>query len=364
MNDTHTSWMRQAIELALCEKGRTHPNPCVGALLVRNNRCIGRGFHRQAGKAHAEIEAIADAKKRGWKNLRGTTLYVTLEPCSSHGRTPPCVEAILREGVRRIVFGSIDPDPRHAGRGIRLLQSAGVEVIHGVCEEECRLMNLDFEHRCARVTPWIILKLALTLDGFLDQPPERGRWITGVEARRHAHQLRASCDAILVGAETVRRDNPRLTVRGVQGASQPLRIVLGRKENLPPNCNLLTDAHAQKTWIVAPDHLSELSSPLMSRGVHRLLVEGGAKVARSFLKAGLVHEVYLYYAQMSTPRFHYGTLKRMEGLPLDRFCATRAGKRSGQIYCFMAIWMIRTCPNAGSSIHGCRIGFLRARRPI
>ena len=201
-------WMRMAIELAKRAGEGTRPNPKVGAVVVKDGKVVGEGFHRKAGMPHAEIEAL----QRAGTKARGADLYVTLEPCSSHGRTPPCTGAIRRAGIRRVIYGSSDVDPRNALRAERILKSAGIRVALGVLKEECDHLNEDYRHWTLRKEPWVILKLAMMLDGALVVPGRR--WITGLKAREEVQRIRAGCDAILVGAETVRRDNPRLTLRG------------------------------------------------------------------------------------------------------------------------------------------------------
>ena len=200
-------WMRMAVELAKRAGDETRPNPRVGAILVKGGKLVGAGFHRKAGEPHAEVIAIHQAGNQA----KGADLYVTLEPCSSHGRTPPCTGAIRRAGIRRVIYGSSDVDPRNARRAERILKSTGVRVTRGVLKEECDRLNEDYLHWTLRKQPWVILKLAMTLDGALAVPGRR--WITGVKAREEVQRIRAGCDAILVGAETVRRDNPRLTLR-------------------------------------------------------------------------------------------------------------------------------------------------------
>jgi diaminohydroxyphosphoribosylaminopyrimidine deaminase/5-amino-6-(5-phosphoribosylamino)uracil reductase len=213
MNDEKL--MRAALREAERGLGLTSPNPTVGAVIVRSGRIIARGWHHQAGQPHAEIEALSAL--RNPRQAKGATLYVTLEPCSTHGRTPPCVEAILRAGLARVVVGATDPNPRHAGRGIELLRAAGVETVTGVLEAECVALNEGFNKWIVTGMPWVIAKAGLSLDGRLTRPPGEGQWLTSPESRADAMRLRARVDAILIGANTLRADNPRLTLRALDG---------------------------------------------------------------------------------------------------------------------------------------------------
>ncbi len=228
-----------ALALAEARKGlgRTSPNPAVGAVIVRAGRVLARGHHRGAGLPHAEIEAIRAVAGRA--GCRGATLYVTLEPCSTHGRTPPCTDAIIAAGFARVVFGATDPNPRHAGRAEKILRAAGIVVTRGVLAKECAALNRAFNHWVTTRRPWVIAKCAMSLDGRLTRRRGESSWLTGPAARRHAQQLRARVDAILVGAATIRADNPRLTVRGPaarDGARQPWRVVLTRSGRSARRC--------------------------------------------------------------------------------------------------------------------------------
>src|SRR6202789_3258903 len=222
-------FLRRALQLARLGSGLTFPNPRVGAVLVRGGKIIGEGFHLRAGTPHAEVHAVADAKKRGHR-VEGATLYVTLEPCSTHGRTPPCTGLILREKIARVVFAATDPNPAHAGAASRLLKKAGVDVSHGLLAKEAAELNRDFSWYITKKRPWVVAKIALSLDGRITTPPGDDRWLTSPAARQVAHELRWESDAILVGAETARQDNPKLTVRlpGRRGKIQPWRIVAAR----------------------------------------------------------------------------------------------------------------------------------------
>ena len=228
---TDDFFLRRALQLARRGLGRTSPNPCVGAVLVRGGKVIGEGWHRRAGLPHAEVEALRDAARRGERG-RGATLYVTLEPCCTHGRTPPCTQAILEAGLRRVVVGAVDPNPHHAGRGLTLLREAGLDVVEGVCQAEAEALNPGFNHWIVHRRPLVTLKAAMTLDGKIATTRGDSRWITGEASRRVVMRLRQEHDAILVGIGTVLADDPALTARGPAGqplSQQPLPVVLGRR---------------------------------------------------------------------------------------------------------------------------------------
>lgn len=291
--------MSRAIRLAKRAGEGARPNPRVGAVLVKGGRVLAEGFHRRAGEAHAEAEALQKAGKRA----KGAELYVTLEPCSSLGRTPPCTQAIIKAGVKRVIYGSGDVDPRNKGKADRIFQREGIHVTRGVLEKECDQINLDYRHWTTRKEPWVILKLAMTLDGYLALPGKR--WITGSKARAEVQRIRAGCDAILVGAGTIRQDNPRLTVRKTFRHSaecrkvvgvQPWRVVVTRSGKLPKGANLFRDRHKERTLVYRKKTWAEVLRDLHRKGVSRLLVEGGAEVGEGLVKAGKVNEVVIYLA--------------------------------------------------------------------
>ena len=287
----------RTLELARLGAGLTLPNPRGGAVLVQRGRVIGEGWHRRAGGPHAEVEAVAAAKKRGHV-VAGATLYVTLEPCSTQGRTPPCTGLIVREKIARVVFAATDPNPAHAGAATRLLRSAGVEVSSGLLAGEAAALNRDFNWWIVRGRPWVVAKIALSLDGRIVVPPGDGRWLTSPAARLAAHELRWESDAILVGAETARQDNPRLTVRlpGRRGKVQPWRVVVTRSGRLPKNLHLFTDRHRDRTLVFQARPLTEIIPALGARGVSHLLIEGGGKILTEAFRAGLVNEVAFFIA--------------------------------------------------------------------
>jgi diaminohydroxyphosphoribosylaminopyrimidine deaminase/5-amino-6-(5-phosphoribosylamino)uracil reductase len=270
--------MDRALELAERGRGTTSPNPVVGAVIVRGDRVLGEGWHERPGEAHAEVRALEAAGE----DARGATMYVTLEPCSHHGRTPPCADAIVAAGVERVVVGTGDPNPEVDGAGIARLRAAGIEV---EVEDSfaARAANAGYLSIHRRGRPWVILKLATTLDGGLAVP--RRRWVTGEESRRRVHELRARVDAVAVGMGTVRADAPRLDARGVDAPRQPRRLAFG-KGPLPAGSEL-----ELRSGALEPE-LRELAV----EGVQTLLVEGGAQLAASFLDGDLVDELRWFMA--------------------------------------------------------------------
>ena len=286
MNDEF--YMRHAAELARRALGETTPNPIVGAVIVRNGEIIGEGWHHKAGCPHAEIEAIRSANGA---NLEGSTIYVTLEPCSSWGRTPPCTDAVLREKFARVVIGCPDPNPKHAGRAVELLRSHGVEVTACVLEEECRKLNEAFFKWVTTGKPFVLLKLAMTLDGRIATQAGNSQWITGPDARRRVQQLRRWADAVMVGAGTFLADSPKLTVRDDAGNTlkTPARFVLSsRKLDLPAGWEqaVLKNAAEWETFLTG----------LGKRPFVSLLLEGGGELAASALNAGIVDKIEFHYA--------------------------------------------------------------------
>jgi len=297
VNSVDQRYLRRALELARRGAGLTLPNPRVGAVLVRGGRVIGEGWHRRAGGPHAEVNAVADARKRGHR-VEGATLYVTLEPCSTHGRTPPCTDLILREKIGRVVFAATDPNPAHAGAAMRLLRAAGVEVCSGLLAEEAEALNRDFNWWIVHRRPWVVGKMALSLDGRIVAPPGDDRWLTSAAARRVAHELRWESDAILIGAETARQDNPRLTVRlpGQRGKVQPWRVVVTRSGKLPRELRLFSDRDRDRTLVFKNQPLEDVIATLGACGVSHLLIEGGGEVLTEALQKGLVNEVAFFIA--------------------------------------------------------------------
>jgi diaminohydroxyphosphoribosylaminopyrimidine deaminase/5-amino-6-(5-phosphoribosylamino)uracil reductase len=348
--------MRVALRLARRGCGATSPNPMVGAVLVKGGKFIGRGWHRHAGLPHAEIEALRDAQKRS-HNPRGATLYVTLEPCCTHGRTPPCTNAIIAAGIKRVVIGATDPNPKHAGKGFKILQRARVEVarfgvpplggstharysnrlkaeLHMVADE-CERLNEAFNHWIVHRTPFVTVKAAMTLDGKIATASGESKWITGEKARTHGMKLRQGSDAILVGINTVLADDPSLTARkqmadGRWQMGKPIRrIVLDSMARMPLDAKVVSDEFAALTTIivsksapskrvvalakktsvvVAPAKKSQIANrksqidlrwllkKLGAENVTSLLVEGGGEVNGSFLLGGFAQRVAFFYA--------------------------------------------------------------------
>ena len=334
-------FLRLALRLARRGYGATSPNPMVGAVLVKRGAVIGRGWHRRAGQPHAEIEALRDAERRG-HSVKGGTLYVTLEPCCTHGRTPPCTDVIIAAGIKRVVIGATDPNPKHAGKGFKILERAGIEVVHGVMAAECAALNEAFNHWIIHRTPFVTIKAAMTLDGKIATAGGASKWITGERSRAFAMRLRQGSDAILVGINTVLADDPSLTLRGRQsevrsqrsggGGQKPLRrLILDSMARTPLTAKVVSDEHAALTTVVvsraAPKrrvaalarrvnvlvapalrarsrltaHASRLDlrwllRQLGSENVASLLVEGGGEVNASFLFGGFARRIVFFYA--------------------------------------------------------------------
>lgn len=286
------AFMREALAEAKKGLGFTHPNPAVGAVIVKNKRVVARGWHRTAGGPHAEIAAIRQATR-----TRGATLYVTLEPCSTQGRTPPCTEAILHAGFSRVVYGATDPNPRHAGRARPLLEEAGLAVTGGILAEECAALNAGWNKWIVTGRPYVIAKAGMSLDGRINSPPGH-RWITSPASRRDAMKLRAQVQAILVGGGTVRSDDPQLTIRGVRHREQPLRVVWTKSARLPRKAKLFTDEFRGRTLVFRGQSLRSVLAELGKRGVASVLIEGGAGVLGEAFDRGLVDEVNFYLAPL------------------------------------------------------------------
>ncbi len=293
--------MRAALREALKGHGCTSPNPAVGCVIVRRGRIIARGWHRKAGGPHAEIEALKALPNPSL--AKGATLYVTLEPCCTQGRTPPCTEAILAAGIRRVVVGVVDPHPAHAGLGLEKLREGGVEVVVGVLQEACAHLNRAFFKWITTGCPWVVAKAGLSLDGRITRPPGEGQWLTGQAARQDAHRLRAAADAVLIGAGTLRADDPSLTIRDVplpEHKAQPWRVVLSRGgEPLPPDAKIFTDIHKERTLVYLnkslPEVLHELGDTYQ---VTSVLAEGGGEILGGLFDANLVDEVCFYMAPL------------------------------------------------------------------
>ena len=317
--------MRLALRLAKNGSGQTSPNPMVGAVLVKRGKIIGRGWHRRAGLPHAEIEALRDAQKNNFSPC-GATLYVTLEPCSTHGRTPPCTDAIISAGIKRVIVGATDPNPKHAGKGLEILRRAGIKVLHGILADECKKLNEAFNYWIVHRTPFVTIKAAMTLDGKIATASGESKWITGEKARACGMKLRQGSNAICVGINTILADDPSLTFRKRKAESgkqkQLRRIVLDSLARTPLNAKIISDEFVGLTTIVvsknAPknrvtklaEKVNVLVAPLInsklnlnwllkklgSENVTSLLVEGGGEVDASFLLGGFAQRVAFFYA--------------------------------------------------------------------
>ncbi len=332
-------WMAHAVRLSLRALGNTAENPPVGCVIVRDGMPVGLGWTAPGGRPHAETQALAMAGEAA----RGATVHVTLEPCAHHGRTPPCADALVEAGVARVVVAVRDPDPRVSGRGLERLREAGIEVVTGVMEKEARRVLAGFLSRIVRGRPHVLLKLAVSADGKIAAEPGVPTAITGPEALARAHLMRARSDAILVGVGTVKADDPSLTCRlpGMEDLS-PVRVVLDGGLTLPPACRLVATAEEVPTWIfttlaardralefqrehphvriipVAHDDKGRVSveavlKRLAEEGINRLMVEGGAQVARSFVERGLPDEAAIFTAPERT--LGEGGQDALAGLP-------------------------------------------------
>ncbi len=311
--------MKIAISEGYKGKGRTLPNPAVGAVIVKEGRIISTGYHRKAGLPHAERVAI----ERAGREAKGSTLYVTLEPCNHYGRTPPCTEAIISAGIKRVVIGALDPNPVASG-GVERLRKAGIEVEVGVLERECRELVEDFVFNLNSSRPFLSLKLASTLDGALADKSGNSKWITSKESRAFVHKLRSWHNGVMVGIGTVLKDDPLLTVREYRVESQPLAVVVDPKLKIPTNCRLVKERAKELIVITEQDSLLSYKAGILKDlgvrllpvfgaegkidlkealtalkeefSLYSLLCEGGSRLAGELLKASLVNKLYLFYA--------------------------------------------------------------------
>lgn len=319
VSNQDSKWMRRAIVLARLSEGHTRPNPPVGAVVVKNGRKLGEGRHRRAGLAHAEVEAL-DAC-RG--SVKGATLYVTLEPCCTQGRTPPCTERILSAGIARVVIGCQDPKICHCGRGLEMLAGRGVEVVCGVCEDEARELILPFKKHVLTGMPFLSVKLAMTLDGRIADRKHQSKWITGADARDEVQRMRKRADTVMVGAGTVCADDPSLLCR-LPDSDDLMRVIVDSAGRTPVTARVYTDNAAERTivattprgaalkgkawercgvcvWPFAADSsghvpLRKLMKKLGQEGYLHVLCEGGGILAGGLNDAGLVDEFALFYA--------------------------------------------------------------------
>lgn len=317
-DDTHRFWMQRCLTLARQGLGRTAPNPMVGCVVVRDGEAVGEGFHPKAGEPHAEVFALRAAGDRA----RNATLYVSLEPCNHYGRTPPCSEAVIQAGVARVVVGMVDPDPRVSGGGIERLRTAGIEVLVGVEEQACRDLNEAFIHRVSHQQPFGILKYAMTLDGKIATTSGHSAWVSSPESRAYVHRLRSHCDAVIVGTNTLRRDNPQLTSHQPEDGSgavhNPLRVVMSRSFDLPAQAKLWqTDAaptvvltegepnaerwlllREQKVEVVVLPSLTPQAAMdyLYGRGCSTVLWECGGMLSAQAIAQGCIQKILAFIA--------------------------------------------------------------------
>lgn len=311
-------WMRRALRLAKKAIGWTSPNPPVGAVIVKNNLLIAEGYHEGAGKPHAEAIALTKAGREA----EGATLYVTLEPCDHYGRTPPCTQAIIASKIRRVIVGTIDPNPIANGRGIARLKEAGIEVTVGVLEKEAKELIAPFAKFITEKIPFVTLKLAMSADGKIATKTRESKWLTDEPSRRFVHRLRHEHDAVMVGVGTILTDDPQLNVRLVRGkVKQPMRVIVDSQAKTSPTAKVICSAESPciiatteqapaerveqlvkagaKVWKLPADSLGrvdllELLKRLAERGVVSVLVEGGSELAGSFLKQRLIDRVILF----------------------------------------------------------------------
>jgi diaminohydroxyphosphoribosylaminopyrimidine deaminase/5-amino-6-(5-phosphoribosylamino)uracil reductase len=318
--ETEQIWMRRALELAARARGRTSPNPMVGAVIVQDGQVVGEGFHAYAGSDHAEVAALREAEAAA----AGATLYVSLEPCCHHGRTPPCADQIVHAGIRRVVAACEDPNPSVSGRGIAALREAGVTVEVGLLGEEAGRLNEAFFKHIRTGLPFVTLKVAASLDGKIASRTGESRWITGESARRRVHQLRNEVDAVLVGIGTVLRDDPLLTTRlGIANQRDPIRVIVDNLSRLPLRAKVVNRASTAPTIVavsqMAPRSklealeregvqvivvensprrvaLERLMEALGKRGILSVMIEGGAEINASALREGVVDKVLVFLA--------------------------------------------------------------------
>jgi diaminohydroxyphosphoribosylaminopyrimidine deaminase/5-amino-6-(5-phosphoribosylamino)uracil reductase len=338
-NQTDEELMRECLKLAQQAEGRTAPNPMVGSVVLdQSGKIVGRGYHQRRGEAHAEVNALNDAGEKA----RGGTIYVNLEPCCHHGKTPPCTDKVIASGVKKVVAGMIDPNPVVGGGGVKALQDAGIEVVSGVLEKECLRLNRGFIKRIKTGLPWVCLKLATTLDAKIADRHGGSRWITGAEARHFVHQMRNSFDAVLVGTNTALIDNPSLNVRDIENSRDPVKVLVDKDLKVSFDAKLYTHKTEAKTLVITRDDLADrkladlplveligvpyvVSKPqpsnsliaagvplrreddkqqdivhldlqeglrqLVKRGINTVLCEGGGNLAGNMIDAGLIDEI-------------------------------------------------------------------------
>ncbi|NPA54251.1 MAG: bifunctional diaminohydroxyphosphoribosylaminopyrimidine deaminase/5-amino-6-(5-phosphoribosylamino)uracil reductase RibD [Aquificae bacterium] len=318
--DKDTFFMREALKLAKKRKGLTHPNPTVGAVIVKDGKIIGKGYHEKAGKPHAEREAIKDALEKGY-DISGSTMYVTLEPCCHYGRTPPCTEAIIDSRIKRVVIATLDPNPQVASKGVEILRKQGIEVKTGVLENEAKELNEDFFVYITEKRPFVHLKIAQSLDGKIATYTGSSKWITGEKARKYAHKLRKEATAVMVGVGTAIADNPSLTVRHIKTEKQPKRILIDKDLKTPADFNIfsgdaetivITSKNADKGKIKLLEkkgirliflplvenrfRIEDILDALYKEEIVHLLVEGGKNLITQFIHKNMFDRISLFIA--------------------------------------------------------------------
>lgn len=345
--------MRRAIELAKKGCGYTNPNPLVGAVIVKDDKIIGEGYHEKIGGLHAERNALKNCKE----DPRGAEIYVTLEPCCHYGKTPPCTEALIQAGIKKVYIGNKDPNPKVAGGGIRILKEHGIEVETGILKEECKALNDIFFHYIQSDIPYIALKYAMTLDGKIATAGGESKWITGDDAREHVHQLRHRYAAIMVGIGTVLADDPMLNAR-IPNGNDPVRVICDSKLRIPEQSQIVQTANQIKTIIATISNDEEKIKKLEQKGItiikttsendrvnlrqllkqlrqleiDSVLIEGGGILNESLIKSGCVHKVYAYIApklfggeKAKTPVEGEGIKKISDAIVFDELKATKLG---------------------------------------
>lgn len=348
-------YMKIAIDLAKKGRGRVNPNPMVGAVIVKKDKIIGKGYHQFYGGCHGEINAFKDAEE----DVTGSTLYVTLEPCSHYGKTPPCVDKIIEMKVGKVVVGIVDPNPLVAGRGIEKIKNAGIKVVVGVLEEECKSLNEVFIKNILEKKPFVIMKTAMSLDGKIATKTGESKWITGSKSRERVHQLRDQVTGIMVGVNTVIVDDPELTCR-IENGKSPIRIIVDSKLRIPLDAKVLKDQDMAKTIVGTTDQadprkkrelekrgikvltikklegrvdLQDLMKKLFDENIHSILLEGGSSLNFSALDQSIVDKVQVYIApkliggEMSkTPVGGRGIENLANGFHLDNLRYKRVGR--------------------------------------
>lgn len=342
MNLADELLMHRCLDLAKKALGRTSPNPLVGAVVLKEGKIVGEGFHPGAGQPHAEVFALREAGSQA----AGATVYVNLEPCNHYGRTPPCTEALIQAGVRKVVVGMVDPDPRVQGGGIDRLRQTGIEVVVGIAESACQELNEAFCHRIRHQLPLGIFKYAMTLDGKIATSNGHSSWVTGAAARNRVHHLRAACDAVIVGGNTLRHDNPHLTTHGVAD-NNPLRVVISSSLDLPNTAHLwdtsiaktlvLTEAGtnpplrslllSQGVEIVDLAPLNPLTAMqyLYQRGLSTVLWECGGTLGAAAIAAGVIQKIWAFIAPKIvggsgnySPVGEMGLIAMTQALPVEK----------------------------------------------